>query len=133
MVGEKPGMMDFLKKWLRRPFMLGRWDCLQMIREFYSLPDRWEGIDLSPDGDYTQLWQGDKREARALYLQMLSDYFTPVSPAERLPGDLIVIESPLFSIGIYLGNDVYLGYSEKKGSYTARLTGRYTVMRRKNE
>jgi len=132
MVGKKPEMMDFLRIWLRRPFDLGRYDCLQMVREFYSLPDRWGGIDLSRDGDYTQLWLGDKWEARALYLRMLSDYFTPISPVERLPGDLIVIESPLFSVGIYLGNDVYIGFSEKKGSYTARLTGRYTVMRRKD-
>lgn len=131
MVGQKAKITTLLEKWLRRPFELGKADCLQMIKEVYGLPDKWRDIDIA-GGGYRDLWEKDKKRAISLYLDFIAEHFEEVQKVERRTGDLVLIHSDkTFILGIYLGNGTYLSYNEARGSYVGRLFGNYRVFRRK--
>jgi len=130
MVGKKTKINEFVKKWLNKPFELGKYDCLQMIKEFYNLPDKWNGIDIK-NGKYIDLWINNKEKAIEIYKQFIKDNFKQIDNKQKEKGDLIIIDDFIFTVGIYLGNNKYVTFNEQKGCYISKIIGKYFIYRRK--
>ncbi len=129
MVGKETKIIKFLKKWLNKPFKLGKYDCFQMILDFYNIKfEEFEGIN---NENYKEIWKKDKNKAKEIYKKFIETHFIKIDKNKRLTGDLVVIDLKyFFTVGIYLGNGHYITFNENKGSYVSRIfTKDYSIYR----